>query len=69
MHDTNLQLTSLSAELLEPALEICEACIGKNLYTKEILLKAIADPKQKFLLLVTSENNPVAYFYFRLIEI
>ena len=69
MPDTNLQLTSLSAELLEPALEICEACIGKNLYTKEILLKAIADPKQKFLLLVTSENKPVAYFYFRLIEI
>lgn len=69
MPDTNLQLTSLSVELLEPALEICETCIGKNLYTKEILLKAITDPMQKFLLLVTSENKPVAYFYFRLIEI
>lgn len=69
MPDMNLQLISLTAELVETALELCEACVGKNLYTKEMLLKAAEDPKQKFLLLVTSENKPAAYFYFRLIEI
>lgn len=69
MPDADLQLISLSSELVEQALELCEACVGKNLYTKEMLLKAVEDSRQKFLLLVTSENKPAAYFYFRLIEI
>lgn len=66
MKTEDLSLVPLSAELLEQTVAMCGECVGENLYTREILLKALKQPEQKFLLLVTPENKPVAYIYFRL---
>lgn len=69
MSKDDLTLVPLTRELIEPTIAMCGECVGKNLYTEEMLLKALERPEEKFLLLVTPENKPVAYLYIRLIGI
>lgn len=69
MNTEELIVAPLSNDLLEQAVDLCGECVGENLYTKEMLEKAIQQQNHFFYLLLTPENKAVAYIYFTLMEI
>lgn len=58
----------LTFENVDRALELCEKCVGENLYTKTDLITAITSP-DRFYYLVFDGDNIAGYIYFLLTDI
>lgn len=63
-----LTLTPLTQELLEQTVELCDKCVGKNLYTKAELSEVMNEKERWVFLLVTPKGKVAAYVYFRLTD-
>lgn len=64
-----LQFRRLSRELLDTAAEMCDVCVGKNLYTVADLELVLHQPGHCFYILYTSGGEPAAYIYFSLTDL
>lgn len=53
---------------VEKALALCDACVGKNLYTKEEIEESIDSKERFFYLLETETGNCAGYIYFYVTE-
>ncbi|OPZ75360.1 MAG: hypothetical protein BWY80_00186 [Firmicutes bacterium ADurb.Bin456] len=54
----------LTEARLDEVQELCDRCVGKNLYPRAYLASVIHKPDHYFYLLVTPERKAVAYIYF-----
>lgn len=61
--------TPLTQERMGKALELCDACVGKNLYTKADLADVMDSSEKQFFFLMTPDETAAAYIYFRLINL
>jgi len=64
--DAPVLLRLLSVESLDAAVNLCDACVGKNLYTRDELKQVIEDANRFFYLVETQEGEIIGYFYFYL---
>lgn len=61
-------LRPLKVEDVEETLALCDACVGKNLYTKEEIEESIDSKERFFYLLETETGNCAGYIYFYVTE-
>lgn len=54
----------LSTASLDTAIELCDSCVGKNLYSRDYLSTVISRPNHYFFLLVSPEQEAMGYIYF-----
>lgn len=59
----------LSIARLDTAAELCDGCVGKNLYSRDYLSAVIGRPNHYFYLLVSPGQEAVGYIYFFLTNI
>ena len=59
-------LCLMEKEDIEEVLQLCDQCVGQNLYQKEELAKTIGSNERWFLLLKTSEGELAGYIYYYL---
>lgn len=64
-----LSFQPLTPDYLDAAAELCDHCVGKNLYPKSYLASVLNQPDHYFDLLVTPEGVAVGYFYFYLTDL
>lgn len=64
-----LSVQHLTPDYLDAAAELCDQCVGKNLYPKSYLASVPDQPDHYFDLLVTPEGEAVGYFYFYLTDL
>lgn len=69
MQTKDLTVTPLTWELLEQTVELCDQCVGKNLYTKAEFAEVMERKDRQIFLLLTPKGKVVAYIYFRLTDI
>lgn len=50
------------------ARSLCDACVGKNLYSNEEIRRAIEEKDRFFYLLKTDKGEPAGYIYYRLTD-
>ncbi len=58
-----LELRRLTDQDVIKAAQICDRCVGENLYTKDYLASIVHDPRHLFYLLFSKEDTPVGYIY------
>ncbi len=61
-------LCPLTKEETEIAQSLCDACVGKNLYSKEDILRATQEKDRFFYFLKTDKGEPAGYIYYRLTD-
>lgn len=59
----------LSIDYLETAVELCDSCVGVNLYSRDYLSAVIGRPNHYFYLLVSPEQEAMGYIYYFLTNI
>lgn len=64
-----LSVRPLTEAYLDAAAELCDQCVGKNLYPRSYLASVLGQPDHYFDLLVTPEGRAVGYFYFYLTDL
>lgn len=69
MLSENVTLTFLTRELLVQTVDLCDCCVGKNLYTKAELAETLEREDRQIFLLVTDKRKVVAYIYFKVTDI
>lgn len=69
MQTKELTVTPLTWELLEQTVELCDQCVGKNLYTKAEFAEVMERKDRQIFLLLTPKGKVAAYIYFRLTDI
>lgn len=69
MFAEELTLTSLTQELLEQTIKLCDKCVGENLYTLSEFAEVMESRDKKIFLLVTPKGKVAAYIYFKLADI
>lgn len=61
-------LSPLREEETEEIRQLCDACVGKNLYTSEEILRAIREEDRFFYVLKTDRGEIAGYIYYYLTE-
>ncbi len=54
---------------LDAAADLCDRCVGKNLYPRDALASVLDDPAHFFYLLTTPEREVAGYIYFSLTDL
>ena len=60
MFAEELTLTSLTQELLEQTIKLCDKCVGENLYTLSEFAEVMESRDKKIFLLVTPKGKVAA---------
>lgn len=66
INNTTFFFRPLREEDLDEVVALCDRCVGKNLYSKDELSKAITSKDRFFYLLETAEGETVGYTYYYL---
>ncbi|MCC8157015.1 MAG: hypothetical protein LIO54_07045 [Oscillospiraceae bacterium] len=61
--EEQLELRRLTDQDVAEAAQICDRCVGKNMYTRDYLASIVHDPRHLFYLLFSKENKTVGYIY------
>lgn len=59
-----LELRRLTRQDVAAAAQLCDRCVGKNLYPKDYLAAVVHDPSHFFYLMFSGDDTPVGYMYF-----
>lgn len=59
-----LAFQRLNKAYFDAAAELCDQCVGKNLYPRACLASILENPDHYFYLLITPEGEPAGYIYF-----
>lgn len=63
-----LKLHRLSERYITEAAQMCDRCVGKNLYTKDYLASILHEPGHFFYLLLSDEDVLAGYMYFIMMD-
>ncbi len=63
-----LKLLRLSEEYITEAAQMCDRCVGKNLYTKDYLASILREPAHYFYLLISDKGVIAGYMYFIMMD-
>ncbi len=63
-----LRLHRLSEKYITEAAQMCDRCVGKNLYTTDYLTSILHEPEHFFYLLFSDKDIPVGYMYFIMMD-
>lgn len=60
---THFRLFPLTPDRLDTALALCDACVGKHMYSRQELQHAMTSPNHEFLLAVCDDGTVAGYMY------
>ncbi len=69
LNDGELNFELMSEDTMQAAIDLCDFCVGKNMYTREYMESVLHNPNHRFYLLKNKNDEIVAYTYFYLTDL